>query len=175
MAHPDLDWTFGPAPSANDPAPNTPPRRPPQPNPAAALRLSRRTWLLLGAMTLAALALTIALPRFEEARAQRAVEQVVAAQEAARLAGDWEALTATYAVDEAGWGLTHLLRLRNGWLPTPIRLPGLRSDDQPGRVIDFQMAMPQLARVDVERGFLLANGRRATFAMPQFYQFVSGA
>jgi hypothetical protein len=37
------------------------------------------------------------------------------------------------------------------------------------------MAAPTLARADVERGFVLANGQTATFAMPQFYQFVSGA
>ncbi len=184
MVNPDLDWTFGPAPAADDPAPNTPPRRPARPNPAAALRLSRRTWLLLGAVTVAALAILLLLPRYELARTQQAVEQVVAAQEAARLAGDWDTLGATFAQDGAGWGAVHLQRLRNGWLPTPIRLPGLRSDEQPGQVIDFQtlapapsagVATPALARVDVARGFVLADGQPATFAMPQFYRFVSGA
>ena len=175
MANPDLDWTFDPAPDADDPPPNMLPRRPARPNPAAALKLSRRTWLLLGAVTLAALAIIVLLPRFELARTQNAVAQVVAAQEAARLAGQWAALSDTFAQDGAGWGAIHQQRLRNGWLPTPIRLPGLRSDGLPGRVIDFQLATPELAQADVERGFVLANGQRATFAMPQFYQFVAGA
>src|SRR5258706_12965450 len=128
MANPDLDWTFGPAPSADDPAPNTPPRRPGWAAKAAALQLSRRTWLLLGSVAVAALALVIGLPRYELARTQSAVTRVVAAQEAERLAGNWEVLGGTFAPDSGGWGVIHAQRLRNGWLPTPIRLPGLRPD-----------------------------------------------
>ena len=68
MSTPELDWTFGPAPAADDePAPNTAPRRP-RSNPRAALRLSRRTWLLVGAVALLALGLTVALPLTQNAR-----------------------------------------------------------------------------------------------------------
>jgi hypothetical protein len=175
MSTPDLDWTFGPAPAADDePPPNTAPRRP-RPNSRAALRLSRRTWLLLGAVAVLALGLTVALPLIQNARSRQAVEQVVAKQEAARLAGDWDALSATYAADNVGWAITRVLRLRNGWLPTPISLPGLHADGRPGRVSRFQVIGPQLARADVQRGFVLANGAHVTFAMPQFYQFTQAA
>jgi WD40-like Beta Propeller Repeat len=174
MSSPDLDWTFGPAPSADDPPPNSVPRRS-RPSPGAAQRLSRRTWLLLGAVGVLAVTLTLALPLIETARARRAVAQVVAAQEAARLAADWSTLGASYAADPLGWGVIHLQRLRNGWLPTPLSLPGLRADGQPGRVIRFQLVSSQLARADVERGFVLADGTPVTFAMPQFYQFTQAA
>lgn len=174
MSTPDLDWTFGPAPAADEPPPKAAPRRP-RPSPAAAQRLSRRTWLLLGAVAVLALALALALPRLEAARTRQAVEQVVARQETARLAGDWDTLSATFAPDPLGWAVTHEARLRLGRLPTPISLPGLRSAGQPGRVIRFEILGSQLARADVERGFVLANGALATFAIPQFYQFIPGS
>src|SRR6266487_461990 len=130
MSTPPIDWTFGPAPSADEPPPNSAPRRP-RASPMAARRLSRRTWLLLGAVGVLAVALTVTLPLLESARARRAVEQVVAAQEAARLAADWDALGATYVQDPLGWGGIHAARQRNGWLPTPLSLPGLRADGRP--------------------------------------------
>jgi hypothetical protein len=174
MSTPRLDWTFGPAPGADENLPSAAPRRP-GPSSRAAVRLSRRMWLVLGALAALALALTVALPAVENARTRQAVEQVVARQEQARLAADWESLRASYAADSLGWAVTRVLRLRNGWLPTPISLPGLRSDGKPGRVVRFQVVGPQLARADVERGFILANGAHVTFVMPQFYQFAKGA
>jgi len=174
MPTPDLDWTFGPAPSAYEPPPANAPRRP-RPSLAAANRLSRRTWLLLGAVGVLAVALTASFPLIETARARRAVEQVVAAQEAARLAADWTTLAGSFAQDPLGWGTIHLARLQRGWLPTPISLPGLRADGQPGHVIRFQLLSSTLARADIERGFVLADGTPVTFAMPQFYQFTQAA
>src|SRR5579859_1948796 len=174
MPSPELDWTFGPAPSADDPLPASAPRRP-RASPGAAQRLSRRTWLLLGAVGVVGVVLTAALPLIETARARREVEQVVAAQEADRLAGNWDALAASFAQDSLGWGVIHAQRLRKGWLPTPVNLPGLRSDGLPGRVLRSQLLAGQLARADVERGFVLADGTPVTFAMPQFYQFTQPA
>ena len=175
MSTPDLDWTFAPAPWDDEPTPSGAPRRPRFPGPRAAWRLSRRTWLLLAALAALAVALTVAVPKVQNSRDRQAVEQVVARQEQARLAGDWFALRATYANDSVGWAQSRVLRMQNGWLPTPISLPGLRPDGRPGRVSGFQVAGPQLARADVERGFVLADGTRVTFAMPQFYQFAQGA
>src|SRR5258706_16203301 len=104
MPNPQIDWTFGPAPAADDaPAADSAPRRP-RASPSAARRLSRRTWLLLGAVGVLAVALTVALPLVENARARRAVEQGVAAPGAARRAADWDALGAGYAADPLGWG-----------------------------------------------------------------------
>ena len=174
MPAPDLDWTFGPAPAADEPPPNPAPHGK-LPSPGAARRLSRRTWLLLGALGVLAVALTAVLPLIATARDRRAVEQVVAAQEADRLAADWDALQVTFADDPPGWGAIHVERMRNGWLPTPAHLPGLRSDGNSGRVIRFQLIGTQLARADVARGFVLADGTPVTFAMPQFYQFAQTA
>ena len=174
MPAPDLDWTFGPAPAADEPPPPPAPHRK-LPSPGAARRLSRRTWLLLGAVAVLAVALIVALPLTENARIRQAVEQAVAAQEADRLAGNWADLNATFADDPHGWGVIHAQRLQKGWLPTPISLPGLRSDGRPGHVIRFQMVGAQLARADVARGFVLADGTPVTFAMPQFYQFTPGS
>jgi type II secretory pathway pseudopilin PulG len=174
MSAPQVDWTFGPAPSADEPPPPAPVARPPRPGPAAALRLSRRTWLLLGALVVLAVALTVALPALQNARDRQAVEQLVARQEQARLAGDWVELRATYAPDGLGWAASRLTRMQNGWLPTPLSLPGLRSDGQPGRVTRFQVVGQQLARADVTRGFVLADGTPVSFAMPQFYQYTKG-
>src|SRR5258708_30993883 len=145
MSTPPIDWTFGPAPSADAPPPKTAPRRP-RASPAAARRLWRRTWLLLGAVGVVAVAVTLALPLIETARARQAVEQVVAGQEAARLAADWNTLGATFAADPLGWGGIHLQRLRKCWLPPPVIRPGFPHNRRPGPTCPshFLISLPPL-------------------------------
>jgi hypothetical protein len=175
MSDPDLlDWTISDAPAADAVSPVDPPASTPRP-PAYSLRLSRRARLLLGTVVVLVVGVTLALPFIEVQRQRRAVEQVVAQQEQARLAGDWTALSESYAGYTASWSIDQISMPQDGGVVLPLNLPGLRPLREPGRVGTFQITGPQLARADVVRRFQNYDGRRVNFAFPQFYQFASDA
>jgi type II secretory pathway pseudopilin PulG len=175
-----IDWTISDAPSDDEPADpsaagSLKPPRPRKPRHSSPHRLSRRTGLLLGVVTVLALLLTAALPRWEAWRTRQAVEAVVAQQEQARLAGDWTALRQYYTAVPTDFATNQIVPISNGLFPAPIDLPGQRPGTQAGHVGQFQVLGSGLVRADVVRSIILADGTLTSFAMPQFYQFSAGA
>jgi hypothetical protein len=176
MSDPDLlDWTISDAP-AHDEAPDRPPAPAPRPRLTAHLRrVSRRAWLLLGAVVVLVVGLTAALPFVETLRQRQAVQQVVALQEQARLAGNWDTLRSSFADDQGRWAGEQIAMQQGGGFIFPLNLPGVRPLPESGRVGTFQIIGPQLARADVVRSYQLSDGSRVSFALPQFYQFSAGS
>lgn len=173
-----VDWTMSDAPPAGEaptdaPLPGLPARRPTPPR----RPLSRRTWLVVGALPVLALLFTAVYARLENQRLQSAVEAVVGRQEQARLDGNWTRLRATFADAGLGWAVQRvtLLRSGTGGVPMPINLPGFWQAPLAGRVTQFKMLGATLARADVTREYEAPDGARLTLTLPQFYQFADEA
>ena len=169
---PLLDWTITAAPASDEPPP-----APPSSSPAPQLRrpLARRVWFLLGVLPVLALVFTVVYARVERQRIQREVETVIAQQDQALLAGDWQTLRGFYADDPLNWGNAQIRQLRSGRFAAPISLPGLVPELTLSQVSQFQQLSPQLVRADVIRSFHFMDGASLRLARPQFYQFAAGA
>jgi len=175
-----MEWTFDEAPNAKESG--SAGRQSPTPGQSGRGRLAtgsrraaNRAVLLVGVLAALAVALSMLLPQVEAWRTRRDIEAVVLRQEQALIAGDRAALHATFK-NPGDLSIDDLVRrLKSGWQPAAFGLPGAQWDGQPGTIHAFQVLSAGLVRADVARTYVLADGTRATFAMPQYYQFTAGA
>lgn len=97
------------------------------------------------------------------------MQQVVALEEAAALAGDIEGLQELYGGNDSVWWAAYLHRAENGQAaPQPMALlqplPGL------GTIVAIEFLAPDSARAEVQRKFIAPDGSRVAFRLSQFYR-----
>jgi len=173
-----LDWTVAEAPAPDDSAsfpPISPPSLPtPEGQPATpSLKISRRLWLIAGGLIVASLLGLALFSAWDKYRVRRAVEQVVALEEQAALAGDTETLTQFYDPGATTWAALQIQRVRNGQA-MPLPMQALRPAPEPGVLRSVETLTPDTVRADVVHQFIAPDGTRASFALPQFYRYANG-
>jgi len=174
-----LEWTVAEAPALDDSAPllSISPPSPPAPDghPAAlSLKISRRLWLTAGGLIAVSLLGLALFSVWDKYRVRRAVEQMVALEEQAALAGDTETLTQLYDPGATTWAALQIQRVRNGQaVPLPMQV--LRPAPEPGVLRSVETLTADTVRADVVRQFIALDGSRASFALPQFYRYANGA
>jgi hypothetical protein len=166
-------------PAARLPAGGAPPAAQPQP---AGRRLawrrlsaSRRGWLLLGVIVASAATAVFAFPRLEVYRARLAVQAVIAQQEQAILAGDWETLRGLYAANADTWAHQHIQRFQRHAAAAALPVPWAVPEAQAGWLHDFELLDARLARAAVAHRYRLPGGGAAVFATTHYYAFEAGA
>jgi len=160
-----LDWTLTDAPEATSA---------PLPRRARGSPFSHfyawRLWIGLG-LTFGLIALSLWLsPVLNHALTQLALQQVVAAEEAALQARDGRALAELADPNDSTWLQAQLRQALNGFAsPLPTRL--LRPLPEAGTIQSFTLVTADVARVEVKRIFITASGDHYAFLFPQFYRY----
>ncbi len=174
-----LDWTVAEAPDPDESTPFPPVSPPPLAAPdghpeTLSPKISRRLWLIAGGLIVASLLGLALFSAWDRYRVWRAVEQMVALEEQAALAGDTGALTQLYDPGATTWAALQIQRVRNGQA-APLPMTVLRPVPEPGRLRSVETLTPDTVRADVVHQFLAPDGSRASFALPQFYRYANGA
>lgn len=168
-----LDWTVTEAPAPDEPAPlpsHSPPSPPPDEPPAThSLKISRRLWLIAGGLIVASLLGLALFSAWDQYRVRRAVEQVVALEEQAALAGDADGLKQLYEASNPDWA-----RRAASGQAAPLPMRWLRPVPEPGVVRSVETLTQDTVRADVARRFIAPDGSRVSFALPQFYHYANG-
>jgi len=173
-----LEWTVAEAPAPDESAPllSISPPSPPAPDghPAAlSPKISRRLWLTAGGLIAVSLLGLALFSVWDKYRVRRAVEQMVALEEQAALAGDTETLTQLYDPGATTWAGLQIQRVRNGQA-VPLPMQALRAVPEPGILRSVETLTPDIVRADVVHQFHAPDGTRASFALPQFYRYANG-
>ncbi|MEP7357231.1 MAG: hypothetical protein ABI847_08325, partial [Anaerolineales bacterium] len=180
-----VDWTLSQAPDPGEPAPNSAGDQAapqflgarPLERPAGQRSLSSRAVVRTGLILTALAALGFLAFKVSAAwdtyRLQRGVSEAVVLEEQSTQLGDQEKLAQLYPQAGGGWVAGQLARAQRGQ-PAPLPMTSLWPTSDPAVVQSVTVVTADTARADVVRHFYALDGARASFTLPQYYQFTNG-